>query len=284
MFMRTLFLLALFVPAMLMGQTVCSAESRARLDLTLQLLAQFSDSTTSLDEWVQKIGLAYLNTPYVEKTLEVEGDEPLVINLTGLDCTTYLESVVTLARLSQQGRFTFEDYQKELEFLRYRNGRRNHYPSRLHYFSDWIYENQQKGILRDITAEIGGIPYQNRPGFMSANPQYYPQLAKKEFVAQIKRQEDSIATRLYHYIPKSRVQALEKGIKPGDLIAITISMQNLDIAHVGFAVEQAGRIHLLHASSKSKKVEVSALPLSDYLQGNKSQSGIMVCRLVEAPH
>ena len=99
----------------------------------------------SMDELVQEIGQGFLGTTYVEKTLEVEGDEPLVVNLVGLDCTTYLESIITLARLAKKGSLSVEGYEKELEFLRYRDGKRDHYPSRLHYFSDWIYENGQKG-------------------------------------------------------------------------------------------------------------------------------------------
>lgn len=67
---------------------------------------------------------------------------------------------------------------------------------------------------------------------------------------------------------------------PGDLIAITTTMRNLDIVHVGFAIEQDGLIHLLHAGTRSMQVEISEKPLSDYLKGNKSQSGIMVSRLI----
>jgi hypothetical protein len=223
-----------------------------------------------------------LNTPYVEKTLEVEGDEKLVINLIGLDCTTFLESVITFSRLVKLDQLTYEDYEKNLEFLRYRDGNRNGYSSRLHYFSDWIYNNQKKGILTDITADIGGVDYENNPSFMSQNPKLYPQLANEEFIDQIKKIEAEIKSRTYHYIPKKYIESHEAQIKSGDLIAITISMDNLDISHVGVAIEQSGRIHLLHASTTAKKVVISEKPLSDYLKGNKSQSGIMVCRLIDS--
>jgi hypothetical protein len=39
-----------------------------------------------------------------------------------------------------------------------------------------------------------------------------------------------------------------------------------------------GRIHLLHASSANGKVEISELPLADYLKKIKSNTGIMVAR------
>ena len=279
--MRLLTLLIVFIPILSNGQTICSTESRNRLDSTLMALSKIDIAQKSMNELVLEVGTWFLNTPYVEKTLELPGDEKLVINLMGLDCTTFLESIVTLARMAKMGQFTYEEYESELEFLRYRDGARADYPSRLHYFSDWIYNNQQKGILRDITHDIGGEIYVNNPSFMSENPKLYLQLTNEEFIIQIKKSEAEIKTRTYYYLPKEAVKSHENKIKPGDLIAITISMDNMDISHVGIAIEQNGRIHLLHASSNAKKVEISKEPLSDYLLSHKSQSGIMVCRLKE---
>jgi hypothetical protein len=279
--MRLLTLLLVFIPLFSNSQTICSKESRERVDSTLTVLSQLDVSQKSMNDLVLEIGTGFLNTPYVEKTLELEGDENLVINLMGLDCTTYLETVITLVRLTKLGQFSFEDYEKQLEFLRYRNGVRADYPSRLHYFSDWIYNNQQKGILTDITRDIGGEIYANNPSFMSENPKSYAQLSNEDFIDQVKKSETEIKSRTYYYLPKEAVESHEDKIKPGDLIAITIAMDNLDISHVGIAIEQDGRIHLLHASSNSKKVEISEKPLSDYLLSHKSQSGIIVCRLKE---
>lgn len=280
--MRLIILLILFIPFGAIGQSVCSEESRNRLDSTLVVLSKLDVAEKPISEVALVIGTSFLNTPYVEKTLEIGQDENLVINLMGLDCTTFLESIVSLARLAKIGQLTFENYEKQLEYIRYIDGQREGYPSRLHYFSDWIYNNQQKGILKDITADIGGVVYENNPSFISKNPKYYPQLANEEFINQIKKIETEIKARTYYYIPKKSVVQHEQMIKSGDLIAITISMDNLDISHVGMAVNQDGRIHLLHASSSAKKVVISEKPLSDYLLANKNQSGIMVCRLNES--
>jgi hypothetical protein len=277
--MRLITIILLIIPFLSFSQTVCTSESKERLDAYLLKLSEMDLSEKSPNERIIEIGQWFLNTPYVEKTLELPGEEKLVINLIGLDCTTYLETVVTLARLAQMREFSFEDYESELEFLRYQDGVRKGYPSRLHYFSDWIYQNEQKGIIKDITKEIGGKLYVNNPSFMSSNPQFYSQLGNPDFVKQLKVTEAEISKRIYHYIPKDEIANLEKKIKSGDLIAITTSMQNLDIVHVGFAIEKEGRIHLLHAGTKNMKVEISEMPLHDYLKGNKSQSGIMVARL-----
>ena len=117
---------------------------------------------------------------------------------------------------------------------------------------------------------------------MSTHVKSYRQLEEQTaYVEAIKQAETAINTRSYHYIPKAEVAQLEKGIQSGDLIAITTSVKGLDISHVGFAIKQKGRIHLFHASTGSKQVEISAKPLADYLMGNKIQSGIMVCRLID---
>ena len=260
--------------------TVCSLESRERLEGLLQEFSKTNLSAKTSQELILEIGKSFLGTAYVEKTLELPGEEKLVINLMGLDCTTYLESVVALAQTIREKEFSFEGFEEKLEHLRYLNGQNTGYPSRLHYFSDWIYENQQKGLLKDITQEIGGESYPNQPSFMSENPRFYPQLADLTLVEKLKEREALIKTRPYFFIPKEKIRQLESKLETGDLIAITTPLKNLDIVHVGFAVRQNGRIHLMHASSVSKKVEISTLPLSEYLLGNKSQSGIMVSRLI----
>ncbi|WP_245786824.1 N-acetylmuramoyl-L-alanine amidase-like domain-containing protein [Algoriphagus aquimarinus] len=263
------------------AQTVCTLESREKLESYLTRLSEHDYSGKTSNEINMEIGQWFLETPYVEKTLELPGAEKLVINLTGLDCTTFVETVITLTRLAKESEFTFEAFEKELAYIRYRDGINEGYPSRLHYFSDWIFENQEKGILSDITQEIGGSPYPNTPSFMSENPKFYAQLADPSNIATIKTTESAIKERSYFYIPKAEIARLEKSIKSGDIIAITTSMTNLDIVHTGFAIEKNGRIHLMHASSKNMKVEISEKTLSDYLAGNKSQSGIIVSRLAK---
>jgi hypothetical protein len=268
----------LFIPFSIQGQSVCTPESRARLERALAMLPAL-DPSSSINDLVFDIGKSFMGTPYVEKTLEIPGPERLVIDLQGVDCTTYLETVVTLARMAKEGKNDFETFEKELELVRYRSGKNEGYPSRLHYFSDWIAINEEKGILTDITEQIGGIPYENKPTFMTENPQFYPQLSNRENVEQLQNIEASIRLRDYFFIPKDQISAHENKIQSGDLIAITTSISNLDMVHVGFAVEQNGRIHLMHASSANQEVEISEKPLHDYLAGNRSQSGIMVARL-----
>ncbi|WP_268034459.1 N-acetylmuramoyl-L-alanine amidase-like domain-containing protein [Algoriphagus sp. PAP.12] len=279
---KLLISISLLFPILLQAQTVCSLESREKVESALEKLTELDSKSMTPNERIVEIGQWFMGTPYVEKTLEIPGPEQVVIDFQGVDCTTFLESVVSLALIEEAGDLSFEAFEKELENLRYRGGKNTGYISRLHYFSDWIYSNQKKGIVTDMTQKIGGVPYENHPTFMTENPQLYPQLSQKENVEQLKNIEAGIRTRSYYFIPKAQISQVENKIQSGDLIAITTSMNNLDMVHVGFAFEKDGRIHLMHASSKNKEVEISELPLHEYLAGNRSQSGIMVVRLNSA--
>ncbi len=236
-----------------------------------------------INEVVIEIGKSFLKTDYVANTLEKDGDEQLVINLTGLDCTTFLETSFSFARCIKKGKTSFEDYQNELTFIRYRDGKLDKYPSRLHYFSDWIYNNQQKSIIKDITEEIGGKEIKFNLNFMSENPKYYKQLQENpEFIPIIRNQEKEINSRQYYYIPEDDIEKIESKIQSGDLIALTTSDKGLDIGHVGIAIKMDdGRIHFLHAPLAGSKVQITETPLSDYAKKIKKHTGIIVLRVIE---
>ncbi len=254
---------------------VCKSKFTLAVDKSL--------SERPINEVIIEIGKSFLKTEYVANTLEKEGDEQLVINLTGLDCTTFLETSLTFARCIKKGKTSFEDYQNELTFIRYRDGKIDKYPSRLHYFSDWIFNNQQKGIIKDITEEIGGKKIKFNVNFMSENPKYYKQLQENpEFIPVISKQEKEINSRQYYYIPEDDIEKIESKIQTGDLIALTTSDKGLDIGHVGLAIKmENGRIHFLHAPLAGSKVQITETPLSDYAKKIKKHTGIIVLRVLE---
>jgi len=151
-----------------------------------------------INEIISEIGRSFLETEYEAFALEQEGKEQLVIHLTGLDCTTFLENTLTLSRCIKKQKTSFEDYQDELTFIRYRNGKIDEYPSRLHYFSDWIYNNTGKGIVKDITKKIGGESIKFNVYFMSKNPDKYKHLTETPaFIPIIAKQEEAINKREY---------------------------------------------------------------------------------------
>jgi len=240
-------------------------------------------NTKPINEVLAEIGKSFIGTEYVAHTLEMEGDESLVINLSGLDCTTFLENALVLSRCIKYGKTSFEDYKKELTYVRYRDGKIDGYPSRLHYFSDWIFNNGKKSTVVDITKKLGGKMYDKKVSYMTAHRESYKQITKNEdFYNIVKQQETEINNREHYYIPKEMVKSIEDKIESGFLIAITTNMEGMDIAHVGIAVKMDdGRIHFLHAPLSGSKVQITDVPLHDYLQKNKKQTGIMVLQPVD---
>lgn len=232
-----------------------------------------------INQVIEVIAKSFINTPYEANTLDKPVEENLVIHLTGLDCTTFIENILALAiNIKQKG--DFEDYAKTLQKIRYRDGIIKNYTSRLHYFPDWIFDNQKKKTIKDISQEIGGQPIRFQVNLMSQHPDNYMGLKMHpEFVSIFFKQELTINKREYFYIPKYKVEKISAAIQSGDLLAITTNKKGLDIAHVGVAIRAAdGKIYMLHASSQGKKVEITQFPLSQYLENITTDTGIIVLR------
>jgi hypothetical protein len=236
------------------------------------------------------IGTTFVGTPYVPGSLELPGPERLVVRLDAFDCVTLVEHVLVLSRLTVSAprgiladAGTFRDrYRAELTNVRYRGGVLDGYPSRLHYFSEWIADAEAKGLARDVTRELGGIPDDRPIDFMSSNPGSYRQLGEDPAnLRAIRSAEAALSSRSRYVIHQDRIAELEGGIQNGDIIAAVSTVEGLDIAHTGLAIWRDGRVHLLHAPLVGDSVEVSALPLADRILGISGQSGIMVARPVQ---
>jgi hypothetical protein len=231
---------------------------------------------------ISKIGKSFIGTDYVSHTLEKDSAESLVINLSAFDCTTFLENTLAFAMCIKEKKTTFDDYKNELMKIRYRDGVVNGYSSRLNYFSDWIFDNQKKGIIQNISDEMGGVPIKFDVDYMSIHPDLYARLRQDtSLISVIRNQERSIAEREYYYIPKNQIQKAEHKINEGDLIAFTTGIKGLDIDHVGIAVKGlSGKIHLLHAPNVGSKVQITGDSLSDYIEKVKKDTGIIVMRVI----
>lgn len=244
----------------------------AKLDMNLK--------TQPISDVIANVGQVFLGTEYVAGTLDKNNKENLVVYVTGLDCVTFVENALVMSRLIQKGKTDFEDYKKELEYIRYRNGVVDGYPSRLHYFTDWIFDNQQKGVVRDITQEIGGIPYNKTIDFMTTHTGSYKQLENNpEAVQQMQVFENLMNARRLYYIPKAEVDNYYDKLQTGDIIATTTDIGGLDVTHTGFIYkDENGRTKFMHANIKTKEVMITDAELKEYLAGNKKQTGIIVAR------
>ena len=246
-----------------------------------RLLRDANKQTTTL--WFAR---QFLNIPYVAHTLEVNSAEQLVVNTRQLDCTTLVETVTALTLCAHQGKRSWNDYLSTLRTLRYRKGKLDGYPSRLHYFSDWITDKTAMSIVKEIQSPnppFSAVQHIN-VNYMSTHPDAYQALkAHPEWVSVIRQQEETLSGTTSRYIPKSALKrntkALRQAVHDGDIIAITCNKKGLDIAHLGFAVWKKDGLHLLNASQIHKKVVQEPMTLYQYLQKHPSHTGIRIIRI-----
>ena len=238
------------------------------------------DKNTPISELMVKVGLFFRETPYVAATLEINPDEEnLIINLREMDCTTFAENVLAISRTIKNGNPTFEKFAVELQNIRYRDGKIDGYTSRIHYFSEWIFENDRSKTVQSVSKEIGGTIYPKPINFMSTHPESYLQLKEnQELIQKIANQEKEISARETYFIPEEKIREIESKLMDADIVGITSRVDGLDISHVGILMRKSGRIHLMHASSVANKVIVSEETLEEYLLNSKSVTGIMVAR------
>ena len=231
-----------------------------------------------IGEVVARVGSWFVGAPYTPSTLEAPGPEGLVVNLREFDCVTYVESMLALARVIRSGRTDFEDFRSELQRIRYRDGKLIDYPSRLHYFSDWIRDNYRKGIVEDHTQSLGGVVDGEPIDFMTQHRSAYRQLAEQRFFDAIRDYESRLTAEPRYMIPEQKIEDVARGIRNGDVIAATSSVKGLDVAHTGLAVWRDGRLHLMHAPLIGDSVEISENPLAERVIFIQRQDGIMVAR------
>jgi len=229
-------------------------------------------------ELVAAVGSVFLGAPYAAGTLEREGPEELVINLHAFDCVTFVENAVVLAGLIRAGKTGFEDYAAALERIRYRGGRRNGYPSRLHYFSDWLRDNGRRGIVREITRTLGGTPFRKPFHALTDRRKEIPSLWDAAAFRRMRRVEAACSRRMLYHIPKAYIKGFAE-IETGDIIAVATDAEGIDVSHTGIAIRGARGLHLLHASSASEKVVLSSATLYRYLMSRRSRTGILVGRV-----
>jgi hypothetical protein len=227
---------------------------------------------------MQRLGERFAGAPYVAGMLDAPEEETLITRLDAFDCVLFIETALALAQSVQAGDDSFEGYTRRLEALRYRGGAMDGYCSRLHYFSEWIRDNQRRGHVENLTEALGGVRLDKTLDFMSSNRGSYPRFAENDSLFQeVRAMEADLADVEVFHIPQGEIGAVYDRLRAGDIIATSTSLEGLDVTHTGLAYDHGdGTFGLLHASTTGG-VTVSP-DLQDYIQGNRVQIGIVVVR------
>lgn len=221
--------------------------------------------------------------PYVAHTLEGK-TEKLTINVDQFDCTTFVETLYALTSATLDKRVSWRDYANKLESLRYRGGVMDDYASRLHYISDWIVNNTNRGNIKEMTADIPGSKDMIKTlDFMTTHRSSYPALADSTEFAKLKNFEIGYRLHKFPYVKKEWLRSKETyaALESGDIICIVTKMEGLDISHLGIIKKEAGKIYFIDASSIGKKVQQENDDLFEYLRRSRSSLGIRVIRIVD---
>jgi len=239
-----------------------------------------------IGELIGEIAMQLKGTPYVGFTLERSKDaEYCVVNLTGLDCVTFFEDSLCMARMIKRGKSSPEDLLAEVRFTRYRGGHMGDFTTRLHYTTDWFVDNEAKGVVKILTPELPGAkPFTQKVGIMSHHPENYRQLAAHpELLGKIRAIEDRINARSLMYLPMDKLAAAEHLLQTGDIVGVCTTEEGIDIAHTGLCIKDAqGVVHFMDASSARRRMRVTLEPeISKCLNWSPKLTGVMFARPLE---
>jgi hypothetical protein len=232
-----------------------------------------------------RVGELAAGTPYVPYTLdaylETGGsplEEPLTLSLTHFDCVTLVESSLAVARVAMShGAPRWSRFGQEIERMRYRGGKRRGYGSRLHYFSEWISDNAQRGLVQDLGSELGGAEDARPLRFMTEHRDKYPALRDESVFRKIQAIEHGLDRHPRRVIPTKRIPEVVNRIETGDVLAFATEISGLDVTHSAFAYrDNSGELRVLHAPLSGGVVEITRTTLPEYVAAIRRSSGILV--------
>ena len=268
----------------LMLWSTCSVfadeQDRASIEKWLQEAVSLPKDSCRTLHFAKKM----LGVPYVAGTLDGNEEEQLVVLVDSLDCTTFVETVLAFCIADKRGERDYEGFKKALTQIRYRDGILNGYTSRLHYFSDWICNNEQMGFVKECTSETAcSLPKELWLDFMTTHvDSYLPMKKNPELVKEMASHEKNWQGTVVSYIPKEKLNLSpeELKIKDGDVLALVTNIKGLDVVHVGFAFWKDNQLHLLHASSSAKKVIEDPKTQYESSKNTKAHIGVRAIRFV----
>jgi Protein of unknown function (DUF1460) len=260
---------------------------RDKFDRLVQMAREGGWKTLPIGERTATVGRALVGTRYKSFTLEIDNRiEAPSANFYGMDCWTFFEIALGFARMLNEPEinWTPESLLHYIELDRYRGGEcTGEYLSRLHYLEDWLADNDRRGLVDDLTLQLGGVRVRHAAHEMTIGWKHYRYLAANpSLLRPLAQMEARVTERPLYEIPKRRVAAIESKLRTGDIIGIISRDRpgSYSTSHVGLAYRTSdGVLHFLHASSPRNygKVVVDSR-LSSYLYRYSTDTGILVGR------
>ncbi|HAC64522.1 MAG TPA: DUF1460 domain-containing protein [Cyanothece sp. UBA12306] len=253
-------------------------QNKLRFEQIIQTVINNDLSSLTMGEVLQEVSRQFLGAVYQAGLLDKSEQEKLFISLKQFDCVLFVETVLGISRNIAAQDYQYETFVNNIQNVRYANGEINDYCSRLHYFSDWINDNEKRGNVQNITDELGGVKFAKKLNFMTTNRKLYPKLVNNEANYQCILQREKQLNQLdIYYIPHSQIKAIYEKLQPGDIIAIATDISGLDVTHTGLVYRtKEENIGFIHASPAGQVT--IAQDLQTYAQNVKNAAGIIVAR------
>ena len=187
------------------------------------------DEQTSFGECIGRISEYFLGRPYVEGSLGGGPDLPeeLRVSLNAFDCVTYIEVVLSLAIARRTDEFV-----DAVRRFRYKDGKVDWF-HRNHYMVDWARNNEQRGLITNLTNGPLTAAKTCTLGLIAGLP------AK---------------TTRFRYFPNQSLDAIVEQVQTGDLIFFVSTRTTLDVFHTGLLVKREGNPLLRHATRTANTV------------------------------
>ncbi len=222
-----------------------------------------ANSIKDKEKRIEYISSRFLNIPY--KRIKIknrdENKEYLVVQLSGVDCLTYIEYVEALSKSKN-----FNDFIKNLRFVRYRYGLVS-YETRNHFFTDWIEYNNYKDYAKILAPKKAIVVKKHL------------NLSKGRGVI---LKGVPVKIRVFSYIPSKYFDRnIINKLKTGDLVgayAYGRKYDWLDVKHVGIIIRKGNRVYFRNASSLKRYNKVVDIPIELYL---KRVKGLVILRKIE---
>src|SRR5438874_6952199 len=178
-----------------------------------------------IGELAAVVGQAMVGTPYRSFTLEIDNRvESPSVNFMGLDCWTFFETALAFARMLDEPETNWTPVQllRYIETDRYRDAEcTGEYLSRLHYLEDWLYDNNRRGLVADLTRSLGGVSVPHSAREMTSGWRHYRYLVhNRGLLRPLAEMEAQVSARPLYEISKRRVAAIESRLRSGDIIGI----------------------------------------------------------------
>lgn len=283
---------ALGLPAPLLALGRQDTDRERLADWAARLRAEgLSGASVPLGRSAVRVGELAAGTPYVAGTLDTylqaggtpSGTEPLTLSLTRFDCVTLVEACLAVGRVAAQfGDPSWERFGREVERMRYRGGERRGYTSRLHYFSEWIADGAERGLVRDLGLALGGENDTRPLRFMTEHRDRYPALPDPGMFREIEAMERRLDGCPRRVVPRERIPEVAPQLETGDVLAFATATPGLDVTHAAFAyLDRDGVLRVLHAPLSGGVVEVTRATLPEYVAAIPRATGIMVARALK---